>query len=125
MDPSYTEKVSNATKAFAQLSGGIFDTQMTAKEMATLAVLQSTDADAAKRYQEIIDYDINKRRYQAHKENLAEAGGFANLLAYYGSTAAAPLATLDNAWRGLKEWITGEYKPVDYYSCLLYTSRCV
>lgn len=116
MDPSYTEKVSNATKAFAQLSGGIFDTQMTAKEMATLAVLQSTDADAAKRYQEIIDYDINKRRYQAHKENLAEAGGFANLLAYYGSTAAAPLATLDNAWRGLKEWITGEYKPVDYYS---------
>ncbi len=116
LDPSYTEKVSDATKAFAQLSGGIFDTQMTAKEMATLAVLQSTDADAAKRYQEIIDYDINKRRYQAHKENLTEAGGFANLLAYYGSTAAAPLATLDNAWRGLKEWITGEYKPVDYYS---------
>ena len=115
-DPSYAEKVSDATKAFAQLSGGIFDTQMTAKELATLTVLQSTDADAAKRYQEIIDYDINKRRYQAHKENLAEAGGFANLLAYYGSTAAAPLATLDNAWRGLKEWITGEYKPVDYYS---------
>lgn len=116
MDPSYTEKISNATKALAQLSDGIFDTHMTAKELATLTVLQSTDADAAKRYQEIIDYDINKRRYQAHKENLTEAGGFANLLAYYGSTAAAPLATLDNAWRGLKEWITGEYKPVDYYS---------
>lgn len=115
-DPSYSERIANTNKALNKLSGGVHDSYMTAEEMATLAVLQSIDPEDAKRYQEIIDYDINKRKYEARKENLAEAGWLANLLAYYGSTAADPLATIDNAWRVIVEWVTGEYKPVDYYS---------
>ncbi|MBS1348311.1 MAG: hypothetical protein HP052_02405, partial [Firmicutes bacterium] len=86
---------------------------ITDDEVAIYETLKLTDPQGAERYWEILEYELNARSAEAQAQGLKDASGLANLGAYLGSAVAAPLGVLNTGYEALRQWITGEYRPVD------------
>ena len=110
----FTNNLENAQKTLQSDFGDwLFFTD---DELATLMTLQESDPEAAKRYYEIIEYNINERKAKSAAEGLDKQGKIGNLGTFLASGFATPFAYLNTLGAGIREGITGEYKPVDLNS---------
>ena len=87
-------------------------------EVKTYNYLYNTDGkEAAKKYLDYIEYDLNARRTQRVAESAAHAANKAPILSSAASIPAnlvSGIGLLDVAGQNLKRKLSGEYVPIDY-----------
>ena len=89
---------------------------ITDEEIAIYETLKLTDPQGAERYWQILEYDLNRRAAEAQAQGLKNASGLGNFSAYLGSSLAAPLGIFNTAYEAIREFFTGEYRPIDLNS---------